>query len=216
MASEYTYAVTYSTFLFIVVVLLALVFGGTGTSALTFVKGSTRTMTTWVVSMIPYILLGWGLLMSFLTLQVQYLVPTLVGSAALVGSTVGAFVFGKFLPMFVASTSAILTYYTYDYMVEHKDDNPMKNVMAAIWSFLVLLAQVLCTKPAVPGTYLFNASLMNDGVAALFGISVGLAGWFTTSSVDHTLLPYTGNKSVSVPSPNAILPSPSPTSGAPS
>jgi hypothetical protein len=105
----------------------------------------------------------------------------------------GSFVFGKFLPMFVASTSAILTYYTYDYMVEHANQNPMKNIMAAIFSFLVLLAQVICTKPAPAGTYLFTASLLNDGLAAIFGVSIGLAGWISTSAANNNLLPYSGH-----------------------
>ena len=190
MGAEHIYATTYSTFLFFVVVVIALVFGGGG--ALTFVEGGTWTMVRWGISMIPYILLGWGVLASFLTLEYRYLIPSLVGAAALGLSMLGGFVFGKFLPMFVASTSAILTYYTYDYMVEHATDNPMKNIMGAIFSFLILLAQVICTKPSPAGTYLFSASLLNDGLAAIFGISIGLSGWISTSAADPNALPYTG------------------------
>ena len=156
MSAEYVYATTYSTFLFVVVMIIALVFGGGG--ALNVVEGGAWSMVRLIVSMLPYILLGLGLVLSFLTLQFRFLVPTLVGSGALVVSMLASFIFGKFLPMFVASTSAILTYYTYDYIVAHATENPMKNVLAAIWSFLVLLAQVLCTKPSPVGTYLFNQS----------------------------------------------------------
>jgi hypothetical protein len=128
MASEYMYATTYSTFLFAVVMIIALVFGGGG--ALGVVKGGVWSTITWVISMLPYLLLGYGVLLSFLTLQYRFLIPTIIGGSAIAWSIAASFVFGKFLPMFVASTSAILTYYTYDYMVQNANENPMKNIMA--------------------------------------------------------------------------------------
>lgn len=217
MAAEHIYATTYSSFLFFVVVVIALVFGGGG--ALTFVEGGVWGMVRWVISMIPYLLLGWGVLLSFLTLEYRYLIPSIVGATALGWSMLGGFVFGKFLPMFVASTSAILTYYTYDYMVENAGDNPMKNIMAAILSFLILLAQVICTKPSPAGTYLFTASLLNDGLAAIFGISIGLSGWITTSATNPNALPYTGHHEpamkIGSPSPNSATPTAAVSTGAP-
>ena len=185
-----TYAITYSIFLFIVVVLTATVFGGGG--AITMVEGGTWATFRWVVSMIPYLLLIWGTALSFITLEFRYLVAPLIGASAMGLTALGTFSFGKFLPMLVSSTSAILTYYTYDYVVKHSSDNPMRNVMMTTLTFLVLLAQVMSTKAAPAGTYLFTASLLNDGLAAIFGVSIGLAGWITVSSSDSELLPYTG------------------------
>jgi hypothetical protein len=185
-----TYAITYSIFLFIVVVLTATVFGGGG--AITMVEGGAWATLRWVVSMIPYLLLIWGTALSFLTLEFRYLVPPLVGATAMGLTAIGTLAFGKFLPMLVSSTSAILTYYTYDYIVQHSGDNPMRNVMMSTLTFLVLLAQVMSTRAAPAGTYLFTSSLLNDGLAAIFGVSIGLAGWITVSSSDSELLPYTG------------------------
>ena len=190
MASSDAYAITYSTFLFIVVLVIAFVFGGGG--AVKAVETGGTGIVRWVVSMLPYILLAWGFVVSFFTLELRHFIPTIVGGSALALSMAGQFIFGKFLPMFVASTSAILTYFTYDYMVEHRGDNPMKNILATTFSFLLLLAQVMTTKPAAPGTYLFGASLMNDGLGAMFGIAVGLSGWAIVSSSSPNALPYTG------------------------
>lgn len=191
MASNDAYAITYSTFLFIVVVVVAFVFGGGG--AVKMVETGAIGTVRLVVSMLPYILLGLGFVMTFFTLKIGHFIPTLVGASALGLSMAGQFVFGKFLPMFVASTSAILSYFTYDYIVEHQGDNPVKNILAATFSFLLLLAQVLSTKPALPGTYLFNQSLLNDGLGAMFGIAVGLSSWAIVNSASPSSLPYTGS-----------------------
>jgi hypothetical protein len=216
MALEQAYAATYSTFLFFVVMVIALVFGGGG--ALTFVEGGIFGTLRWVVSMLPYLLLGYGVVLGFITLQYRFLVPTIIGATAIGWSLLASFIFGKFLPMYVASTSAILTYYTYDYMVQHASENPMKNIMASVLSFLILLAQVLSTKPAAPGTYLFSSSLMNDGLAAVFGVSIGLGGWISTSASNPDLLPYTGHHDDVKTTPSTstpTTPTPSPTTGAP-
>lgn len=189
MASSDAYAITYSTFLFIVVVVVAFVFGGGG--AVKMVETGSLGLVRVVISTLPYILLGLGFVISFFTLELRHFIPTLVGAAALGLTMVGQFAFGKFLPMFVASTASILTYYTYDYIVEHKADNPMKNILASTLSFLVLLAQVMTTKPAVPGTYLFNQSLLNDGLGAIFGVSIGLSGWAIVNAASPGSLPFT-------------------------
>lgn len=192
MALSEAYAMTYSTFLFFTVMVIALLFGGGG--AFGVVQGGLWATVRWIVSMIPYLLLGWGFVMSLMTLDYAYLIPSLIGGSSLLTCMASAFVFGKFLPMFVVSTSAILTYYTYDLMVLNGNGNPMKNVSAAVGAFLVLLAQVICTKASPPGTYIFNTSLYNDGLAALFGLSLGLSGWISTSASSPELLPYTGNR----------------------
>jgi hypothetical protein len=191
------YATTYSIFLFIVVIVVALVFGGGG--ALNVVEGGAWSSVRLAVSMLPVALLSWGVLLSFLTLQFRYFVPSLIGASALGLSAIGALVFGKFLPGLVASSSAILTYYTFDYSYKHADENPMKNIMMSTIAFLILLAQLLSTKPAPIGTFLFTASLLNDGLATLFGIATGLMGWLIVSAADSELLPYTGSPHTSTP-----------------
>lgn len=192
MALSQAYAAVYSSFLFFAVMIIALLFGGGGAFAI--LQGGVWTTLRWVISMIPYALLAWGFVMSLFTLDYAYLIPSTIGVSSLITCMISAFVFGKFLPMFVVSTSAILTYYTYDYTVQNAKENPMKNVSATLLSFLVLLAQVLCTKASPPGTYLFTGSLYNDGLAALFGFSLGLSGWISTSATTPELLPYTGNR----------------------
>lgn len=189
MASSDAYAITYSTFLFIVVVVVAFVFGGGGAAKMVETGG--LGLVRLAVSTLPYILLGLGFVLSFFTLDVRHFIPTLVGASALGLTMVGQFAFGKFLPMFVASTAAILSYYTYDYIVEHKTDNPMKSILASTLSFLVLLAQLMTTKPSVPGTYLFNQSLLNDGLGAMFGVAVGLSGWAIVNATSPGSLPFT-------------------------
>lgn len=189
MASSDAYAITYSTFLFIVVLIVAFVFGGGG--AVKMVETGSVGLVRGVISTLPYILLAWGFIVSFFTLELRHFIPTLVGASALGLTMVGQFAFGKFLPMFVASTSAILTYYTYDYIVEHKRENPMKNILASTMSFLLLLAQVMTTKPAVPGTYLFNQSLLNDGLGSIFGVAVGLNAWAIVNAASPSALPFT-------------------------
>jgi hypothetical protein len=206
MAHHNEYAMTYSLFLFIVVILTALVFGGGG--ALNVVETGTLSTLKWGISMIPYALLAWGTILSFITLEFRYLIAPLIGAEAIVLSTVFNFIFGKFLPTFVSSTSAILTYYTYDYIVEHIKDNPMRNVMMSTFAFLVLLAQCLSTKPDPAGTYLFTSSLLNDGLAAIFGVSIGLSGWFTVSSTNPDLLPYTGRSTTGVGIPVPVTSTP--------
>lgn len=195
MALEKAYAMTYSTFLFFAVMIIALLFGGGG--AFSVLQGGLWTTLRWVISMIPYALLAWGLVMTVFTLNTGYMIPSFIGGSSLVTCIISAFVFGKFLPMFVVSTAAILTYYTYDYTVQNAKENPMKNMLAISSSVLVLLAQVLCTKASPPGTYLFTSSLYNDGLAALFGFSLGLSGWISTSATTPELLPYTGSLSSS-------------------
>jgi len=205
MAISQAYAAVYSSFLFFAVMIIALLFGGGGAFAV--LQGGVWTTLRWIISMIPYALLAWGFVMSLFTLDYGYLIPSMIGGSSLVTCMISAFVFGKFLPMFVVSSAAILTYYTYDYTVQNAKENPMKNILASLSSFLVLLAQVLCTKASPPGTYIFNSSLYNDGLAALFGFSLGLSGWISTSASNPDLLPYTGsrNKPAAVnPGSNAI------------
>jgi len=192
MALSKAYAAVYSSFLFFAVMIIALLFGGGGAFAI--LQGGLWTTLRWIISMIPYALLAWGFVMSLMTLDYAYLIPSTIGASSLITCMISAFVFGKFLPMFVVSSAAILTYYTYDYTVQNAKENPMKNVSAVVSSILILLAQVLCTKASPPGTYLFTSSLYNDGLAALFGFSLGLSGWISTSASSPELLPYTGNR----------------------
>jgi hypothetical protein len=190
MALSKAYAALYSSFLFFAVMVIALLFGGGGAFAV--LQGGLWTTLRWVVSMIPYALLAWGLVMTVFTLNIGYMIPSTIGASSLVTCIISAFVFGKFLPMFVVSTAAILTYYTYDYTVQNAKETPVKNLIAIMSSVLVLLAQVLSTKASPPGTYLFTSSLYNDGLAALFGFSLGLSGWISTSASSPEYLPYTG------------------------
>lgn len=208
--SDRIYASTYSWFLFMIVVVLAVFFGGGG--ALGLIKSGSIISVSWIVSMLPYVLLGYGLLMSFLTLELRFLIPSAIGSSALGLSMLGSMVFGKFLPGLVAVTSSILTYYTYDYMVQNAGFGIFKNIMAGILSTLILLAQVLSTKPAAPGTYMFDTSLLSDGLGTMFGISIGLAGWFIVSLSYPNSLPYTGyREEIKLPA----APMPVATSGSP-
>lgn len=203
MGVNETYATTYSTFLFVVVIITALVFGGGG--ALGVVEGGAWSTLRWVVSTLPYLLLAWGTVLSFITLEYRYLIAPLIGVHAVVLGMICTWVFGKFLPVMVSSSAAILTYYTYDYMVEHAAENPMKNISMATLSLLLLLAQLLSTPASPPGTYLFTSSLMTDGLATVFGISIGLGGWFSTSLTSPESLPYSGKPHVSpvlAPTPN--------------
>ena len=184
------YAATYSTFLFIVVMVVALVFNRGG--ALSVAEGFATSGVRMALSYIPYALLAWGFIVSFLTLEYRYMIAPLYGILAIAICIASEFVFGKFLPMFVASSSAILTYYTYDYLVQNINGNVVKNILASLFSFGILLAQLLSTRPAATGTYLFTASLLNDGLASILGLSVGLGGWFTIHSTSPDLLPFTG------------------------
>jgi len=186
------YAATYSTFLFFVVMVIALIFNKGG--ALGFTEGLALSGVRLVLSFIPYALLAWGFILSFLTLKFRFMIAPLYGLWAIAICIIAEFVFGKFLPMMVASSSAILTFYTYDYLVQNITGNPVRNILASLGSFAVLLAQLLCTRPATPGTYLFTASLLNDGLAAILGFSVGLGGWFTIHASSPDMLPYTGKE----------------------
>jgi hypothetical protein len=186
------YAATYSTFLFVVVMVVALVFNKGG--ALGTAEGLATSGVRSAISMVPYALLAWGFVISFLTLKFKYMIAPLYGLWAIAICVVAEFVFGKFLPMMVASSSAILTYYTYDYIVDNIQGNVVKNILVSLLSFGVLLAQLLSTRPATPGTHLFTASLLNDGLAAILGVSIGLGGWFTIHSTDPNLLPYSGKE----------------------
>ena len=187
------YAATYSTFLFVVVIAVAFFFNKGG--AVGFVENAAFAGVKGIISLIPYALLAWGFIISFLTLEFKYMVAPLYGLEAFVLCVIGSFVFGKFLPGFVASSSAILTYYTYDYLVKNITGNVVKNILMSLLSFAVLLAQLLTTAPAPAGTYLFTASLLNDGLAAILGLSVGLGGWYTIHSTNPDMLPYTGQAS---------------------
>jgi hypothetical protein len=186
------YAATYSTFLFFVVMIVALIFNKGG--AIGFTEGLLTSVVRTILSYIPYALLAWGTIISFITLKFKYMIPPLYGLWAIAICIAAEFIFGKFLPMMVASSSAILTYYTYDYLVQNITGNVVKNIIVSLLSFLVLLAQLLCTRPATPGTYLFTASLLNDGLAAILGFSVGLGGWFTIHASSPDMLPYTGKE----------------------
>ena len=190
MALSEAYAITYSLFLFIVVLVITLVFGKGGAIGLVEM-GAWATLKTGV-SIIPYLVLAWGVVRAFLSLHWEHMIPSLIGASAFGLGLACQMAAGRFLPLFVASTSAVLTYYTYDFGVKHAESNPMVNIGMATAAFLVLLAQVLTTRPASAGTYLFTPSLLNDGLATLFGIAVGLAGWVAVSAADSDLLPYSG------------------------
>lgn len=192
------YAATYSVFLFVVVIAVAFFFNKGG--AVGFVQGATFTGIRGVISMIPYALLAWGFIISFITLEFRYMIAPLYGLQAFVMCIIGSFIFGKFLPGIVSSSAAILTYYTYDYLVKNIRGNVVKNIMMTLLSFGILLAQVLTTPPASPGTYLFTASLLNDGLAAILGVSVGLGGWYTVLTANPELLPSSASSSISSPS----------------
>ena len=189
------YAATYSTFLFVVVMVIALVFNKGG--AIGSAEGLATSGLRMALSYIPYALLAWGFIISFLTLKFKYMIAPLYGLSAIAISMAAEFVFGKFLPTMVASSSAILTYYTYDYLVSNIHGNVVKNILMSLLSFGVLLGQLLSTRPATPGTYLFTASLLNDGLAAILGLSVGLGGWFTIHSSNPDMLPYSGTEKFS-------------------
>ena len=184
------YAATYSIFLFVVVIAAAFFFNKGG--AVSAVEGVAFSGVKGVISLIPYVLLAAGFITSFATLELKYMIAPLYGLQALVFSMTGAFVFGKFLPGLVASSAAILTYYVYDYLVANLNGNVVKNIGVSLLGFGILLAQVLTTAPPPAGTYLFTASLLNDGLGAILGVSVGLGGWFTIHSSNSSLLPFSG------------------------
>ena len=185
------YAATYSTFLFVVVMVVALVFnkGGVATAAPAVATSGFKV----VLSYIPYLLIGIGFLVSFITLKFKYMVSSLYGLMAIAICFVGTFAFGKFLPQLVASSAAILTYFTYDYVISNIHGNIVKNILASLLSLVILLGQMLSTS-ATPGAYLFSASLLNDGLGAILGISIGLSAWFTIHSTSPNMLPFTGTE----------------------
>jgi hypothetical protein len=184
------YAATYSVFLFVVVLAAAFFFNKGG--AVGIVENTAIASGKGIIKFIPYALIAWGILRSFMTLEFRHMIPPLYGLQALVLCILGEFVFGKFLPGLVASSAAILTFYTYDYLVKNINGNVVKNIMMCLFSLLVLLAQLLTSGIPPAGSYMFNAALLNDGLGAILGVSVGLGGWYTIHSTNPEMLPYTG------------------------
>jgi hypothetical protein len=184
------YAASYSTLLFIVVIVSALMFGGGGSGALTFVKSGSFSLLTTVLGILPFVILAYGIFADVTTLQFRYTIASIAGLDAIIISLIGSFVFGKFLPTFVASSAAVLTYYTYDYIVKHATTKPFLAIFVTLFNTLVLAAQTMTTAPSPAGTFLFKASLMNDGLATALGVSVGLSTWLGTYLASPEKLPY--------------------------
>ena len=186
------YAALYSSFLFFVVIVIAIVFGGVGSTILT---GILR-LVKMVIDFMPYIILGWGFFMDMFTLQMRYSIATLTGVHTIILSLIIEFILGKFghpnfAPMWTASSASVLTYYHFDYISKNADKNPFMALLSVVSFILLMLTQML-SLPVSKG--LFLDPVYNDLTAIFLGISCGLGAWFSTNAASPKLLPYATEK----------------------
>ena len=182
------YAALYSSLLFFVVIIVAIVFGGVGGAVGKGIFG----LITKVLSFLPYTILAWGFVMDLFTLQFRYSIASLTGIHTIIICLITEFVLSKFghpnfTPMWTASSASVLTYYHFDYLVKNADKNPLMALITVLTFILTMLAQTL-SGPASVG--LFESALWNDAVAVALGVSCGLGAWVSTEAASPSLLPY--------------------------
>ena len=186
------YAALYSSLLFFVVIVVAIVFGGVGGTVVNGIVSLVKAL----LSFLPYIILAWGFVMDLFTLQLRYSIATLTGVHTMILTAIIEFVLGRFghpnfAPMWVASSASVLTYYHFDYIVKFADKKPFMALLSVVSFILLMLGQTLSGAPSVG---LFPNALYNDILAIVLGVSCGLGAWLSTSVSTPALLPYADEK----------------------
>lgn len=182
------YAALYSSLLFLAVIVISFFFNKGGIVGA--IEGGMFKVFVNILSFLPYIILAWGFTMDLFTLQFRYTVASLAGVHTLILCVICSYIFGAFAPMFVASSSAVLTYYTFDYLVKFADKKPFLSILMVLGSMIAILGQTLSGSPSVGPSYLFSTALSNDAFGAAVGISCGLSAWLTTFATSPAILPY--------------------------
>jgi hypothetical protein len=182
------YAALYSSLVFLVVIIISFFFNKGGIVGA--IEGGIFKIFTTILSFLPYIILAWGFTMDLFTLQFRYTVASLAGIHTIILCVICSYIFGAFAPMFVASSAAVLTYYTFDYLVKYADKKPLMAILMVLGSLLTLLGQTLSGSPSVGPSYLFSTALTNDAFGAAVGVSCGLGAWLTTYASSPAVLPY--------------------------